>query len=264
VRVQQFISNDGPWNGYSQAFDAGYADLTCAVNYATSHDVANAPRMMNVILGPLLQQQGLGDGGVRNVRTVLDAPARGAPTNACAQQAVSDALGRVFGVFAIILTSVGIPMFLAGEEFGDVHDTDYNAVNPKQQDPVRWPRARYPGNAAFQARVGQLIQLRTTHPALQRNEVQFFYFHPTFDANGGTWVFAYCRTAGNALGSAGQVIVVANMCEQAFASFALPGWPWGSSALTEAGQVSGAPSYDPTTGAFSLSLDAFQVRVFRS
>jgi hypothetical protein len=36
------------------------------------------------------------------------------------------------------MTSVGIPMFLAGEEFGDVHDTDYNAVDPKQQDRMRF------------------------------------------------------------------------------------------------------------------------------
>ncbi len=264
ARVQQFISNAGPWNGYNQAFDAGYADLACAVNYATSHDVANARRMMNVILGPILEQLGLGDGGVDNVKSVVDAPALALPTNPCAQQAVSDALDRVFGVFAIIMTSVGVPMFLAGEEFGDVHDTDYNAVDPKQQDPVQWQRANYPGNAALQARVAQLIQLRTSHPALQRNEIQFFYFHPTFNADGGTWIFAYCRTGGSALGSVGQIIVVANVCSQAFASFVLPAWPWGPSALTEVGALAGAPAYDPTTGGFSLSLDPFQVRVFRS
>jgi glycosidase len=256
-RVQHFISKDGTWNGYSQGFDAGYADLACAVNYATSHDVANAPRMMNLILGPMLRQQGLGDGGVDNVRAAVDAP-----VSAPVRQAVNDALGRVFGVFAIILTSVGMPMFLAGEEFGDVHDTDYNAVDPKQQDPVQWERALFAGNAALQGRVGQLIKLRTSHPSLQRNEVQFFYFHPTFDADDGALVFAYARTAGKALGSAGQVIVVANMCAQVFPAFDLAGWPWGALSLTEAGGVAGASSYNPATGVFTVSLTAFQVRVF--
>ena len=51
-------------------------------------------------------------------------------------------------------------MFLAGEEFGDVHDTDYIDVNSKQQDPVQWGRAQFRGNAALLANVTQLIQLR--------------------------------------------------------------------------------------------------------
>jgi hypothetical protein len=29
-------------------------------------------------------------------------------------------------------------MFLVGEEFGDVQETDYNPNDPKQQDPVQW------------------------------------------------------------------------------------------------------------------------------
>ena len=36
-------------------------------------------------------------------------------------------------------------MWLAGEEFGDVHDTDYVDVNAKQQDPVQWNRAAFRG-----------------------------------------------------------------------------------------------------------------------
>ena len=92
-------------------------------------------------------------------------------------------------------------MFLAGEEFADVHDTDYIDVNSKQQDPVQWVRAQYPVNAALMAQVGNLIRLRTTHPALQRNEVDCFYFHPQFDADVAPRVFAYCRTNGQALGN---------------------------------------------------------------
>ena len=79
-------------------------------------------------------------------------------------------------------------MFLAGEEFADVHDTDYMGVNPKQQDPVQWARAQYKGNALLKSNVAKLIQLRTSNPALQRNEIQFFYFHPQFDDDNGTEV----------------------------------------------------------------------------
>ena len=155
-------------------------------------------------------------------------------------------------------------MLLAGDEFGDVHDTDFASADfhRKQQDPVQWQRAKLPGNAVLQGRSGELVKLRTAHPALQRNEVQFFYFHPTFDQVNPTAVFAYCRTAGAALGSAGQVIVVANMCGTAFASFDVPGWAWGATAMIEAGAAGGAAAFNAGTGAFSLSLDAFGVRVF--
>jgi 1,4-alpha-glucan branching enzyme len=259
-RVQHFISKDGTWDGYLQGFGPGYADLACAVNYATSHDVQGAPRMMNVILGPLLQSLGMGDGGMDNVRNTLDHT-----LNSSAQGAIDTALERVFGVFAIIMTSVGIPMFLAGEEFGDVHDLDFNAVDPKQQDPVQWGRAAYPANGALRTRVGDLIQLRTTQPALQRNEIQFFYFHPTFDQDGGTWVFGYARTNGAPLGSPGQVIVLANMCGQSFASFGFAGWPWNAAPAGERGASgNGTSAYDAGSNVFSASLQAFQVRVFVS
>lgn len=264
VRVQHLISKDGVWNAYgSGELGPGYADLACAIDYATSHDVADGPRMMNVILGVVLKTYGLGDGNVQNVRTLF--PLNGPlPQDARLQGAVSFALYRLFGVFAVLMTSVGIPMFLAGEEFGDVHDGDYEDVNAKQQDPVQWGRAAQPGNAVLLANVGQIIRLRTSHPALQRNEVEFFYFHPQFDANDGCRVFGYCRSGGSALGSGGQVIVIANMGAQKFESYDIPGWPWSGAPLTEIAPANAAPVYDVGRGVLSLGIDAFQVRVFTS
>ncbi len=94
-------------------------------------------------------------------------------------------------------------MFLAGEEFGDVHDMSYTDVNAKQEDPVQWRRASYGVNAQLKANVAKLIRLRTSHPALQRDEIEFFYFHPQFDGNDSPQlVFAYCRTGGKPLGKA--------------------------------------------------------------
>ena len=174
VRVQHLISNDGMWNDWNHAFDPGYADMACSVDYITSHDVADGPRLMNIILGPMLQSAGLGDGGVQNVRGAVDGV--DTSSNPTLQGIVQAALRRVFGAFAILMTSVGMPMWLAGEEFGDVHDTDYIDVNAKQQDPVQWNRATFTGNAALKAAVAKLIALRTSHPALQRDEVECFLF----------------------------------------------------------------------------------------
>jgi 1,4-alpha-glucan branching enzyme len=261
-RVQHLISKDGVWNNGSARLDPGYADLACAVDYVTSHDVADAPRLMNTLLGAILQAQNLGPGDVPQVRTVLDtAQQQPVQQDSRLNGAVSFAFYRIFGAFAILLTSVGIPMFLAGEEFADVHDLDYLDVNLKQQDPVQWRRASYPGNAALQQQVAQLIALRTTHPALQRNEVQWFYFHPQFDDTGGSRVFGYCRTGATPLGSTGQVIVLANLGAEKFPVYEVPGWPWRGLALTEVGPVATPPRYDATRGVLSLSLDAFQVRV---
>jgi 1,4-alpha-glucan branching enzyme len=256
ARVQHLISKDGVWNEGNHAFDAGYADMACSVDYITSHDVADAPRLMNFILGPMLQAGNLGDGGVRNVRDAIGS------ADTALQTAVQTALRRVFGAFAILMTSVGMPMWLAGEEFGDVHDTDYEGENPKQQDPVQWNRAVFHGNAELKANVAKLVQLRTSHPALQRNEVEFFYAHPQFDDNDAPRVFAYCRSAGLPLGSSGQVVVMANMGPQSLPNYDISAWRWGRSALTEIGYANGAPGFNPMSGTLSLSLNSFEARVF--
>jgi 1,4-alpha-glucan branching enzyme len=260
-RVEHLISKDGCWNGWNQSFDTGYADLACSVDYITSHDVADAPRLMNIILGPMLQSAGLGDGSVPNVRWAVDTVDSSSDTNL--QGTVAAAFQRVFGAFAILMTSVGMPMFLAGEEFGDVHDTNYIDVNRKQQDPVQWQRAKFRGNAALKANVASLIQLRTSHPALQRNEVECFYFHPQFDDNVAPRVFAYCRTGGQSLGTPGQVVVVANMGPDSFPVYNIPGWPWQGSVLTETGYPAAAPVWNAGAGELSLSLNPYSARVFR-
>ena len=262
VRVEHLISKDGVWNDWNHSFDPGYADMACSVDYITSHDVADAPRLMNIILGPMLQAAGLGDGGVDNVRDAVDGAAISA--NPLLQSLVQQALLRVFGAFAILTTSVGMPMWLAGEEFGDVHDTSYTDVNEKQQDPVQWGRAALQGNSALKSNVAKLIQLRTSHPALQRNDVEFFYFHPQFDGNGGPYVFAYCRSGGQPPGTTGQIIAIANMGPQSFPNYDIPGWNWGGAVLAEVGYPHTPPTFNPASGIFSLSLDPFEVRVFRS
>lgn len=260
VRVQHLLSKDGVWNTLGQGFlTAGFGDLANSVCYITSHDVADGKRLMNLILGSTLVNQGIGYDTVDSVRSVIDGPLN---TDAF-RGAVNFGLYRVFGAFALLLTSVGIPMFLAGEEFGDVHDFSFTDVDPKQQDPVQWGRAKRPGQTNLLSRLAPLIRLRTHNPALQRNEIDFFYFHPSFDDNGGGRVFGYARTAGAARGGADQVIVLANMGAQKYASYDVPSWPWRGAALTEIGNSTAAlPAFQVSTGALRLSLDAFEARVF--
>ena len=68
-----------------------------SIDYVTSHAVADAPRLMNLILGPMLQAAQLGDGGVQSVRNAVD----GADTssNPALQATVQAAFQRVFGAF---------------------------------------------------------------------------------------------------------------------------------------------------------------------
>jgi 1,4-alpha-glucan branching enzyme len=255
MRVQHLLSKDGAWNDWNHSFDAGYSDMACSVDYVTSHDVADAPRLMNVIIGPML-----GNTTVAGIRAAVDSA--DSSGNSALQATVELACERVFGAFAFLMTSVGMPMFLAGEEFGDVHDTDYGDVNSKQQDPVQWNRALFRSNGALNANVAKLIALRTSHPALQRNEIEFFYFHPQFDDNFAARVFAYCRTQGRPLGSQRQVIVIANMGAQAYPVYNIPSWRWGATPLTELGYTAATPIYNGMTGALSLTLNPFAARVF--
>jgi 1,4-alpha-glucan branching enzyme len=267
-RMRHLISKDGVWNddfGHGH-FDGGYVDLANSVDYATSHDVADAERMMNYLLGSILRAQGLGPGDLADVRAALET-AELHPSQQSGQRtgAVNFALYRIFGVFALLLTSVGMPMFLAGEEFGDVHDLDFQSDQPKQQDPVQFRRLAFPGNHALQDQISRLIMLRTSHPALQRNEVQFFHFHPQFDDNDAPRVFGYARTAGKPVGNLGQVIVLANMGPHKFLSYDVPEWAWQATPVTEIGAMgplTDQPVYDSGNGMLTLGLDAFQVRVF--
>jgi 1,4-alpha-glucan branching enzyme len=262
-RVEHLISNQGVWNNWPPGeFDPGFPDMDCSVAYITSHDVADGPRLMNVLLGPMLQNAGFGDGSIESVKTFVDTADQS--SNPTLQNTVQAGAMRVFGGFAILMTSVGMPMFLAGEEFGDVHDISFTDINLKQEDPVQWGRAQFKANSQLMANVTKLIKLRTSHPALQRDEVEFFYFHPQFDGDVSPRVFAYCRTGGVPLGSPGQVIVIANMGPDSFSAYNIPEWPWHSSALTEVGYPAAPPTVDSGSGELSLALNPFAVRVFQT
>jgi 1,4-alpha-glucan branching enzyme len=178
----------------------------------------------------------------------------------------------LYSTFALTLTSAGMPMFLAGEEFGDLHDSDRRNWMLKMSDPVDFERSEFPGHAALLARVSELVELRATHSALHRNELEFFGFssgtarqgfHPTFDENRGEGerLFAFCRTGGRAPGSDGQVIVIANCSSRDYPAVDVD-WPWGfRNSLKEHGGT-GQPMPFVTGSSARFALKPHQVRVF--
>lgn len=88
----------------------GFTDGTQAVNYLTSHDV----------------------GGFGNERLY----------NYLVNNGVNDAERRIKLAFVCLLTAVGMPMILAGDEFADEHDLDVSDEHSdhKQVDPVNFQR----------------------------------------------------------------------------------------------------------------------------
>jgi glycosidase len=137
---------------------------------------------------------------------------------------------RIKLAFVCLLTAVGIPMILAGEEFGDEHDFfdahgNVTQGGGKQVDPVNFDRltgtdARSEMRRRILAYVTKLIRLRKTAPALAVNETDFI--HQDFDQ--GKRVMAWKRGAANDT----PVVVLANFSDFASASGAdyfVHNWP---------------------------------------
>lgn len=172
------------------------------------------------------------------------------------------ALELVHSALALTLTSVGIPMILAGEEFADL---DHTGATRKSADPVDWARLGADRHALLVQRARRLVRLRAAHKALARPEVVFFGmrdgFHPTFGESHAEQIFSYCRTAGRPLGSREQVVVVANCCQRHYSHFQLQ-WPWSQCTIEEYGGYAHQPLPNTQDGQANLELYPYQVRVF--
>lgn len=265
-RIEWAVSGAATWDDLKRNTQRGFYDLSQSVNYLTSHDVEreHEKRIMNYLYGPLLRWYGRPD-SLEHIRWVADhLDSWQVPDSD--RYAHGEALERVRSAFALLFTSVGIPMILAGDEFGDVHDLDHTDWRLKMSDPVDWDRRhKSANNEALWTNVRELVHLRKEAAALKRNELEFFYFHPTIDQNDGEAVFAYCRTRADRLGSRDQVIVVANLARRGYPEFELP-WPWRDpSRLREVAP----PTYRSGPNLVGedrakLSIAPFQVRVFRT
>jgi pullulanase len=165
----------------------GFTDGSQAVNYITSHDV----------------------GGYGNERFFSYLVSNG----------IADTEPRIKLAFVSLLTSVGIPMILAGDEFADQQDlppTD----DHKQIDPVNYSRVKDDWRQRIFQYVARLIRLRKTSEALAVNDTQFIHV----DFNDGKRVLVWQR--GN---KADQlVVVVANFSDYGTppgSEYRVPNWP---------------------------------------
>lgn len=148
----------------------GFRDGAQAVNYITSHDVEK----------------------FRNERLF----------NFLDNNRVAYKEKQIKLAFVCLLTAVGIPMILAGEEFADQHDLP--PVHPqKQVDPVNFRRMEDEWRRRIFEYVGRLVHFRTSSSALSVNDTRFIHF----DFTPGRRIVAWQR---GPHGSPDAVVVVAN------------------------------------------------------
>jgi pullulanase len=166
----------------------GFTDGAQAVNYVTSHDVGGAgnQRLYNYLV----------DNGVPFTEA------------------------RIKLAFACLLTAVGIPLILAGEEFADQHDLPHNDVAGKQIDPVNFERREHPWRRRIFDQVAQLVRLRQQAPALAVNDTTFLHQ----DFSDGRRILVWRR------GGPEQdpVVVVANFSDWGSgpsSEYMVPNWP---------------------------------------
>ncbi len=170
----------------------GYSDLSQVVNYLGSHDVEGAA---NERLYDFLENNGIWE---KEKRIKL--------------------------AFVCLLTAVGIPMILAGDEFADQHDLKQTHPE-KQMDAVNYERLAEPWRRRIFDYTARLVKLRTSAEALGANDTEFFHS----DFHGGRQVMAWLR---GIRGSGSQVVVVANFSNWSSqassgrpAEYIVPNWP---------------------------------------
>jgi pullulanase len=149
----------------------GFEDGSEAINYLTSHDV----------------------GGIGNERIY----------NWLHNHGIIETEQRIKLAFVCLLTAVGIPMILAGDEFADQQDLP-TTDDKKQVDPVNYSRMQDAWRQRIFTYVTRLVQLRTTSDALARNETSFIHV----DFSEGKRVLVWQRGLGDK-----PVIVVANFSD---------------------------------------------------
>lgn len=172
----------------------GFTDGSQAVNYVGSHDV----------------------GGFQNERLF----------NYLANNGIVDKGKRIKLAFVCLLTAVGIPMILAGDEFADQQDLDINAKDDlsqrnKQIDPVNYERLDEPWRKDIFDYVARLVRLRIVSNALAVNDTEFIHV----DFAEGKRVIVWKRGQGDAI-----VVVVANFSDYGSpggiaGEYIVPNWP---------------------------------------
>jgi len=168
----------------------GFTDGSQAVNYLTSHDV----------------------GGLGNERFF----------NWLVNNGISFTEGRIKLAFVCLLTAVGIPMILAGDEFADQQDLDISddRSSNKQIDPVNYSRAKDDWRQRIFQYVARLIRFRAASDSLGSNDTKFIHI----DFNQGKRVLVWQR----GYQADRLVVVVANFSDYGTppgSEYRVPNWP---------------------------------------
>lgn len=216
-----------------------FDDGAQAINYLTSHDVEGRrkERLYNLMQSAvsLAHSEALFDRHAieRDIREGMGPGAPGLDANEVRERASAlilhrARLRRIKLGFVCQMTAVGIPMILAGEEFGDQHDLfdsrgRVSHEGGKQVDPVNFSRFDDPDRRELFEYVRRLVHLRTSHRALSMNDTSFIHV----DLTGGKRVFAWVRGD-----TRDPVVAVANFSDyttpdalSAGAEYVVPNWP---------------------------------------
>jgi 1,4-alpha-glucan branching enzyme len=166
-----------------------FTDGAQAVNYITSHDIE----------------------GYRKERLY----------NFLVSNGIWDVEQRAKLAFALLLTSVGIPMIFAGEEFADQMDRSVD-MGKKQSDPVNYSRKNDGGwRQGLFGYVANLVKFRKQCPALGEDDTEFFHV----DRSRGGKIMAWRR--GQTGDGRSPVVVVANFSNENTpgTEYVVPNWP---------------------------------------
>jgi 1,4-alpha-glucan branching enzyme len=224
--------------------EIGFRDGAQAINYLTSHDVQGErkERLYNLMRHVINRgnSQHLFDEAeiIHRISQNTGKPTSDGEVKHKANQEIesilhAERLRRIKLAFVCLLTSVGVPMILAGEEFGDQHDLfdaggNVTHEGGKQVDPVNYSRLTDGERVIVDRRrklfeyVSRLVKLRTDHHALSVNDTEFIHV----DFNEGKRVLVWKR------GTTDPVVVVANFSDYTtpFApapgtEYFVPNWP---------------------------------------
>jgi 1,4-alpha-glucan branching enzyme len=216
-----------------------FNDGAQAINYLTSHDVQGErkERLYNLMVPtvslassePLFDRAAIESQVRDSIRRDGREPKPEEVRDGAGEIILHRArLRRIKLGFVCLLTAVGIPMILAGEEFADQHDLFDSRGNVtheggKQVDPVNFSRFDEPERRDVFEYVTRLVQLRKSHPALSVNNTDFI--HVDFDE--GKRVVVWKRGTDD-----DPVVVVANFSDfttanalSAGAEYFTPKWP---------------------------------------
>jgi pullulanase len=174
----------------------GFTDGSQVINYITSHDVEGE--------------------GAERIYTYLDF------------NGIYEKEQRIKLAFVCLLTAVGIPMILAGDEFADQMDDDIfhgsgdERSFRKQVDPVNFSRLNDEWRKRVFYYVARLVKFRTQSAALAVNDTDFIHV----DFSQGKRVLVWKRGSGDNI-----VVVVANFSNwgtdihHPHAEYVVSNWP---------------------------------------